>query len=447
MSSVVPLADGFAATTDEEWRAAIRARARDSAAIAATAIGPGPLYPPDTGARPISGRAPGKPWGIVERIDAGDPAAAAQASAGALSGGATGIDLHFEAGLHPLRQRITGTPATIAVLLSGRLPDRVHLRVDAGPATMANCEPFLKLAAARGSELVWSFDPAAACALGARVTVDEAAMKTLATAMDARGIDGAATVADGRLWHAGGATEEQELGAVLASWFACLRILASGKRIGVALAADSDQFRTIAKLRAMRLLVARIYEVAGIEPAPLRIHAETAWRTLSARDPDVNILRATSAAFAAAVGGADTIAVLPWDAVTTEPGAAARRLARNTQIILAEESHIGQVADPAAGSGAIGAMTSALAEAAWRRFQSIEAEGGIVAAIAEKSLLREIAEAREARLARTARGDIKFVGVNAFRGEVATATVRRALVKRTGPLTFKRIPALFEGAP
>lgn len=446
MSSVISLAGGFAATTEDEWRAALNARSGGGNAESGV-IPAGPLYPARTGARPIVGRDAGAPWTIVERIDAKEPATAVQAAMSALTGGATGIDLVFETSLHPLRQGIDGTTAATAALLFGRMPERAHLRVAAGPPTTAETEGYLKLAAGSGTELVWSFDPAAACALGSRVSVDEAAMKALAAAMNERDIGGAATVADGRLWHAGGATEEQELGAVLASWFAYLRILGNGARIAVALTADSDQFRTIAKFRAMRLLVARIYEVAGMEPAPLRIHAETAWRTMSVRDSDVNILRATSAAFAAAVGGADSITVLPHDAVAATPGAAARRLARNTQNILAEEAHIGGVTDPGAGSGAIEAMTSALAEAAWRRFQSIEAEGGIVAAIAEKSLLREIAEAREARLARTARGDIKLVGVNAFRGETATATVRRALVKRTGPLTFKRIPAIFESAP
>lgn len=446
MPSVISLAGGFAATTEDDWRVAFNARAGAGGAEPSSHA-TGPIYPARTGARPIVGRAPGVPWTIVERVDAREPATAVQAAMSALTDGATGIDLAFETSLHPLRQGIDGTTAATAALLFGRVPERVHLRVEAGPPTTAETEGYLKLAAASGAELVWSFDPAAACALGIRVSVDEAAMKSLAAAMDERAISGAAAIADGRLWHAGGATEEQELGAVLASWLAYLRILGSGARIAVALTADSDQFRTIAKFRAMRLLVARIYEVAGVEPEPLRIHAETAWRSMSGRDTDVNVLRATSAAFAAAVGGAETITVLPHDAVTAAPGAAARRLARNTQIILAEEANVGRVADPGAGSGAIEAMTSALAEAAWRRFQSIEAEGGIVAAIAEKSLLREIAEAREARLARTARGDIKLVGVNAFRGETATATVKRALVKRTGPLTFKRIPSIFEGAP
>jgi methylmalonyl-CoA mutase len=156
----------------------------------------------------------------------------------------------------------------------------------------------------------------------------------------------------------------------------------------------------------------------------------------------MNILRTTAAAFAAVAVGADSICVLPFDSIE-ENRQAARRLARHTQVILAEEAHVGRVADPAAGSDTIEALTATLAEAAWKRFQSIEGEGGIFAALAEGALLREVAEAREARLAR---GDIRLIGVNAFRGEATTATVKRAPVKRTGPLTYKRLSEPFEAA-
>ena len=125
-------------------------------------------------------------------------------------------------------------------------------------------------------------------------------------------IAGTLALADGRIWHAAGASEAQELAAVLAT---VIELLASvrGERHGarrcrvadrVALAADTDQFLTIAKFRAMRLLLARALEAAGIAAIP-PIHAETAWRTMSRREPRMNVLRATGAAFAAAVGGAD----------------------------------------------------------------------------------------------------------------------------------------------
>jgi methylmalonyl-CoA mutase len=207
--------------------------------------------------------------------------------------------------------------------------------------------------------------------------------------------EGAATIAiaDGRPWHAGGASDEQELGIVLASFVHHLRLL--GDRIDVTLVADADQFRTIAKFRAMRLLLARLGEVAGIGIAA-RIHAETAWRSLSLGEPHMNILRAASAAFGAANGGADSITVLSFDALTGG-GPHGRRLARNTQTILAPEAQLFRVADPAAGSGAIEAMTAALAERAWGQFQRIEAAGGIVRAIQDRGIFQEIASERDRR--------------------------------------------------
>jgi methylmalonyl-CoA mutase len=180
----------------------------------------------------------------------------------------------------------------------------------------------------------------------------------------------------------------------------------------VALAADVDPFRTIAKFRAARLLLLRLGELLGADSIP-PIHGETAWRMFSRREPRMNVLRATAAALAAAAGGADTITVLPYDAALGAGGADAARLARNTQSIFAAEARLGAVADPGAGSGAIEALTDALAEAAWQKFQAIESAGGIIAEIVAGSLQKEIAAARRARLERVTRGEVALVGVNA----------------------------------
>ena len=126
------------------------------------------------------------------------------------------------------------------------------------------------------------------------------------------------------------------------------------------LAADQDQFLTIAKFRALRKLWARIEEACGLEPRPAFVSAETAWRMMTKRDPHGNIVRGTIAALGAAVGGADAVTVLPFSAALGLPDAFARRIARNTQTILIEEANIHRVADPAAGSGAIEALTDAL---------------------------------------------------------------------------------------
>ena len=444
MSSIRPLASGFPAYTEGDWRAQAKKRRADDRDSRGTSNDIERALPPGArGARPVVGRPPAEPWRIVERIDSGDTAEAASLAMIAIAGGATGLEFALPASVHPLARCVEGDPTSLARSLAA-LPEGLHLRIDAGAPSPVAIDPFLQLARTHSCELVWSFDPVVSAALQGGAPEDDRGLRQAAAAFDAHGVPGQLLVADGRSWHAGGATEEQELGIALATYASHARALGSADRIGIALAVDSDQFRSIAKLRAMRLLVARIVEVAGLTPPPLKVHAETAWRSLSIRDPDMNILRATAAAFAAVVGGADSIAVIPFDAATAANSAPARRLSRNLQIILAEEAHVGRVADPGAGSGVMESLTASFAEAAWKRFQSIEAEGGIIAAIAEGALLREVAEARESRLARVARADIKLVGVNAFRGEATTATVKRAPVKRTGPLTFKRLSSPFE---
>ncbi|MGG7379237.1 methylmalonyl-CoA mutase family protein, partial [Escherichia coli] len=92
-----------------------------------------------------------------------------------------------------------------------------------------------------------------------------------------------------------------------------------------------DQFLTVAKFRALRQLWSRVEQACGLTPKPIFISAETAWRMMTRRDPHVNMLRVTIAAFAAGVGSADAIAVLPFTAALGLPGRFARRIARNTQ--------------------------------------------------------------------------------------------------------------------
>jgi methylmalonyl-CoA mutase len=122
-------------------------------------------------------------------------------------------------------------------------------------------------------------------------------------------------------------------------------------------------------------------EAAGIDPFPARIHAETSTRMLTRSDPHVNMLRTTTAVFAAATGGADAITCLPFSQALGYPDAFARRTARNTQLVLMEESHLHAVDDPAAGSGLYAHYTQALCEKAWAAFQAIEAEGGVIEAL------------------------------------------------------------------
>ena len=159
------------------------------------------------------------------------------------------------------------------------------------------------------------------------------------------------------------------------------------RQISFRYAADDDQFMTIAKLRAARQLWARVAEVVGEPDAgAARVHAVTSLPMMAQRDPWVNMLRTTLAAFSAGVGGADSVLVQPFDVAIPDgfPGTSAsfaRRMARNTQLLLLEESHIGRVLDPAGGSFFVEDLTRQLAEQAWEHFRDIESRGGFVEAL------------------------------------------------------------------
>jgi len=217
--------------------------------------------------------------------------------------------------------------------------------------------------------------------------------------LTARGFAGRTFLADGRVYHEAGASEAQELAAVLATGIATLRALeaqghpldAARRALSFLLVADADEFLTVAKLRALRRLWARVEQACGLERKPIRLHAETAWRMTTRRDPWVNILRTTIAAFSAGIGGADAITVLPFTAALGLPDAFARRIARNTQLILLDESNLARVADPAAGAGGFETLTDALCEKAWGLFQEIEREGGILESLKAGILQARIA--------------------------------------------------------
>lgn len=443
MSTPGPLASEFPVFTEADWRAALGRMRRTSAGPAGeSAI---VVHPRRARAHSLVGRPEAAPWQIVQRVDASDAAAALTAIGADVAGGATGGDISFAGSLHPLGERLPAAAGAAIAKALMAIPSRFQMRIDGADAVTESM--LIDVAAKRHAELVLAHDPIAALAISGSSDVDAERMKASAKAFEAKRITGTIVIADGRLWNAGGATDELELAATLATFVALLRLLDAPERIGVALAADADQFRTIAKFRAIRLLLARVGEVAGLTLSP-RIHAETAWRMMSARDPHMNMLRTTSAAFGAAVGGADSITVLPFDALNSKRETLGRRLARNTQMILAEEAHLFRVADPAAGSGTIEAMTDTLAESAWKAFQAIERSGGIVAAIAEGSLLREVAEAREAGIARAVSGETRIVGVNAYaEAEPAPAAgPRRTAAGTTLRLSFKRVAEIFEAS-
>ena len=236
------------------------------------------------------------------------------------------------------------------------------------------------------------------------------------------GRSGAVVVADGRVWAAGGASEAQELAGILGSLVHNARLLIGAglpaekalRAIGIVVECGSNQILAIAKIRALRLVHARIVEEFGGPPMAARIHAETSWRMMTRHGVHTNILRTASAAFAAGIGGADSITVLPFTTALGLPDNLARRIARNSQIVLTEEAGLARVGDPAAGSGAVETLTSAIAAAAWEKFRALEASGGLLAALRSGSFQRDIATMRETRAERIARRKIAITGVSEF---------------------------------
>ncbi|WP_158845295.1 methylmalonyl-CoA mutase family protein [Saccharothrix deserti] len=191
-------------------------------------------------------------------------------------------------------------------------------------------------------------------------------------------------VVDGLPFHEAGGSDAQELGASLAAGVAYLRHLTeaglsvaeAARLLEFRYAATADQFLTIAKFRAARRLWARVTEVAGAPSAQLQ-HAVTSPAMMTRRDPWVNMLRTTLACFGAGLGGADAVTVLPFDAAIGLSDDFSRRIARNTQSLLLEESKLAGVIDPAGGSWYVERLTDDLAHAAWAWFREIEAAGGL----------------------------------------------------------------------
>ena len=223
----------------------------------------------------------------------------------------------------------------------------------------------------------------------------------LARARGARGI-----VVDATAVHDAGASDVQELAYSLAAGAAYLRLLVdagltvdeAAEQIDFRYAATDEQFITIAKLRAARRLWNRVSELSGVTTSARgqRQHAVTSRPMMSAYDPYVNMVRTTIAAFAAGVGGADAVTVLPFDEPLGLPEAFSRRIARNTSSLLISESHVAVVTDPAGGSHAVEKLTDDLARSAWTMFGKLDAHG-IVEAVGDGSLGERIQAAVEAR--------------------------------------------------
>ena len=268
-----------------------------------------------------------------------------------------------------------------------------------------------------------------------------------------------AITVDARVLHEAGATDVDALAVAVATGVEYLRHLEAAGipadeafgQLDLRVGATADQFLTAAALRAVRRVWARVGEACGVveDQRGVRTHAVTSLRMFTREDPWVNVLRSTLAVFGASIGGADAITVLPYDTVLGLPERLGRRLARNTQILLADESNVGRVTDPGGGSWYLESLTEQVADAVWSRFQEVERAGGAVQALADGMLHGWVADATTRRDREIFTRQRPLTGVSMFpvaggkpAARRARATVTggtRALAPRRDAMVFERL--------
>ena len=366
-------------------------------------------------------------WLVNEYIMDADPKAANAHILDALANGAGSITLS-------VGERNPGgrgiVPAAISEALVGVYFDLAHVSLYAGTGAM---EASIQLLDAIG---ITGITPLSVSLGAAPLTSEFAGVSEIslisALELAARATERWETVralsVDAWLFHNAGASDAQEVGASLAAGIAYLRALTEVgfepadaiRQIEFRYAATDNQFATIAKFRAARQLWARVAEVAGIgEFGGAVQHAITSHAMLTQRDPWVNLLRTTIAAFGAGVGGADIVTTVPFDraladgALALPPGFSSR-MARNLQLILLEESKLGRVLDPAGGSWFVESLTQDIAEAAWAFFQESERRGGYQQALKSRWLHEQIAETAAKREDAIAHRQQPITGVSEF---------------------------------
>ncbi|MGN6722116.1 MAG: methylmalonyl-CoA mutase family protein [Marmoricola sp.] len=350
-------------------------------------------------------------WDVRASYAETDSASARNAILTDLENGVT--SLWLELGAH-------GLPVSeLAAALQGVLLDIAPVVLDAPREELAAAQAFAAIA--RGTVLApgtnLGADP-----IGAHIRgyggVDMSAVApvaALATELGCR-----ALVADGSALHDRGASDVQELGYTLAVATSYLRFLVgagysvddAAGLIELRLAATDEQFPTIGKFRAVRRLWARVLELSGASVRESAVHAVTSRPMMTKYDPWVNMLRTCVASFAAGVGGADAVTVLPFDAELGLPDAFSRRIARNTSALLIDESHVAKVTDPAGGSYMVEKLTDDLAVAGWAEFGELDIAGGL--SESGGALRERVAAISAERAAQVAKRKRPITGISEF---------------------------------
>ncbi len=451
LAGAEPLAAEFAPASYEQWEALVRAKEKDPERPLTRLLedglevnwlySPRDALAPDPGGIPgtepfVRGSRTGGPWAIRQQNRAPDRHQANREILEDLEGGATEVLLEISQDggtgipiddLDQLAEVLDGVHLDLApvALEAGRDPD--HAARSAGLLVELWRHSGHPAAQLHGS---LRLDPIGTLARAGRATPDRlrahtrAAIETL-TEVRAEFPRVRSLAVDATPYAEAGAGAQLELALALATGLAYLRAADDAGIEPAAVAAGleftfvvgPDQFLEIAKLRAARRLWATVLHHCGVAAQERRsaTYARTSGRMASALDPSINLLRATTAAFAAAVAGADGLTVLPFDGPAAgASGPLGRRMARNIQLVLLEEASLHRVADPGGGSWYVESLTDGLANAAWSDLQRIESAGGIGAVLASGDVARRVSEATALRHGEIARRRRALTGVNTF---------------------------------
>lgn len=245
--------------------------------------------------------------------------------------------------------------------------------------------------------------------------------------------------------HAGG-TIIHELGVALSIFAENIRngdYKEAAEKMWIRFAVDTQFFPEIAKLRAFRVLWRAFSEAYGEPAATIPVYTETSVRSYSKLDPYVNLLRAGNATFAAVLGGTDAHTVHPHDFLTVSQPSS-RRIARNVQLVIKEESHVSRVMDASAGSYFIEQLTSEYVEAAWNYFLEIEEAGGYSEVIRSGWLTDDIQAKWMERKKLAAERKISLIGTNVYANPQEAVKDQSIDSSHLEYITAKRLATPFE---
>ncbi len=431
--TILPLADDFAPPAREAWlrvvEKTLKGESFEDALVKHTADGLSiqPLYTADSApdvVRDLSPRDADRPWDLRMRVAHPDPRQAAAESLKDLEGGAASLLLAID----PTGRSgvAVGSAADLAKALDGVMLDLAPVALDAGYLGPRAADWLGTLAkAAPNAPLSFHMDPLTTFAqTGASPGPIEShiiSAATVAARLAATYGKAGLFLATGRAAHESGGSNTEELAVMTAAALAYAKAMVRAglpiedafRRITLGVSLDGEYFTGIAKVRAARALWSRVTQACGVN-VPARVEVRSSNRMLARADAWTNLLRLTSVGFAAAVGGADVVVLGAFTDAIGLPTAFARRQARNTQLVLMEESHLGRVADPAGGAWYLDTLTDQIAQAAWTGFQAIEAAGGIIAALQSGVIAEAVNAAREAQSKAYADKSRKILGVTVF---------------------------------